>query len=450
MFWRLDVHGWGVDEVTYSQAGAAYVEGDFSPNRGHAWLAKELMGLSMSALGSNEVGVRLPGAVLGFATGFVLYALARRMAGPIAGLGAAAVWWLLPQAPGVHPIRLDRYGMLEPPMMFFAASALLAAWMWGETGRWRWVLAGGVLLGLSGSSKFTGAVFAPAVALPFFWVPLPIRTRIAQALAAVLAAIAGLVVPYLADGLEGIDALREGVALQFANNVAGHLQIVAGTLYSVPPWWSHWWWQAEYLSVPGVAALWSLAAVGLAAAGGRATLSSPQWRARAVLLAALAFPLLSLVVTDRKLPHYHLVLVPVLAVATGLALAAASGSRRSIFRVGAVLVALPLAAIAALNLYRVATLQPDAYRLAAQRLEAAGLGSGDIVVFGWPHVLEAEMPGAVVHSGPLADPPEAMVIDPITRDRFRGTGLDRYVSSIASGYERSQAGRLTVYVRSDL
>ncbi|MFP5326064.1 MAG: glycosyltransferase family 39 protein, partial [Acidimicrobiia bacterium] len=80
-FWRLATAGWGVDEVTYAEAGEAYLAGDFRLNRGHAWFAKELIGASVKLFGRNELAVRAPGALLGFLTGFLIYALVRRLGG---------------------------------------------------------------------------------------------------------------------------------------------------------------------------------------------------------------------------------------------------------------------------------------------------------------------------------------------------------------------------------
>lgn len=443
-FWRLATAGWGVDEVTYTEAGEAYLAGDFSLNRGHAWFAKELIGASVKLFGRNEIAVRTPGALLGFLTGFLIYALVRRLGGTsLASVASAGIWWLLPQAPGVHLIRLDRYGMLEPPMMFFAVAALLSAWMWSERRTWPWAVVAAACLGLSASSKFTGALFAPAVALPYLWVAMPIRRRLAHAALAGLAGLAGLVLPYLAGGLDGIGALGEGVALQFDNNSAGHLQIVAGTIYSDPPWWSHLWWQAQYLTWPAVATLWALAALGLAAACGGASAPS-AWRVRIFLLVAFAFPAISLVISTRKLPHYHLVLLPLLAVTAGLGLAAVLRTRPGRFAAAPLVVV--LAAVAAMNLFRVATLEPDAYRIAAGRLEEAGLAESEVLVFGWGHVLEAEMPEVRALTAPPAARPVAIVVDPVTRDRFRGGELDLYIASVAGGYDRTRAGRLTLYV----
>ena len=444
-FWRLSTPGWGVDEVVYAEAADAYGRGDFSLNRGHAWLSKELIAVSTALLGDGELGVRLPGAIAAFLTGFVVWALARRVGGEVAGLAAAGVWWLLPQAPGVHLIRLDRYGMLEPPMVLFGSLALYAAWRWGESGRVVWALAAGASLGLSVSSKFTGALWAPAVALPLLWVPLSWPGRLKQGLVAVAVGAGALVAPYLVAGTDGVGALAEGARLQFANNSQGHLQIVAGTLYTDPPWWSHMWWQAQYLGWLATGVFWVLALGGFASPGRE---RGQRWRTRAFLAAALLFPVLSLVVSPRKLPHYHLVLVPVIAVLVGLALASLAQARRA--RPLALLAAAVLVVTAAAQVVRVATVQPDAYRLAAAQLQEAGVGDGQVLVFGWADVLGAEMPDArAVHVPPPA-PPEAIVVDPVTRDRFRGSEVDRYVSSVAPGYDRSRAGRLTVYVRSDL
>lgn len=444
-FWRLDVPGWGVDEVIYAEAAEAYARGEFELNRGHAWLSKLLMAGSIRLLGDGELAVRLPGAALGFLTGLVLWALGRRLAGPAAGLVAAGLWWLLPLAPGTALLRFDRYGNLEPAMLFFGALALLAATVWIDSGRARWAVLAGLFVGLSASSKFTGAALAPAVAVPVLWVADSARHRAAQLAAMAAAAVAGLALPYLAAGRDGLTALREGVELQFGNNTEGHLQIVAGTLYRKPPWWSHLWWQQEYLSLPGIVLLWGLAIAGVVLL---ARAKDGLNRAAAALLAlALAAPALALLQSSRKLPHYHLILVPTLVVAAGVGVAIMWRWWPSRLLAGAGVIV--LAILGLLQVARAATVEPDAYRLAARQLQAAG-ATRTVLVFGWSHVLDAEMPGVKSLGAAPPQPPEAIVVDPVTRDRFRGSDLDRYVSSVASGYERSRAGRLTVYVRRDL
>lgn len=440
-FWRLAVPGWGVDEVIYAEAAEAYARGDFTLNRGHAWVSKLLMAGSIRLLGDGEIAVRLPGAAAGFLTGFALWALARRLAGPIAGLVAAGLWWLLPVAPGTTVLRIDRYGNLEPAMLLFGALALFFASVWITSGNLRWALLAGLCVGLSASSKFTGAVLAPAVAVPVLWLGRPAKTKALHVAAMGAASIAGLIGPYLVAGRDGISALREGIDLQFGHNTEGHLQIVAGTLYTKPPWWSHLWWQQEYLSIPGAATLWVLAAVGIAL-----LVRAKQRAAAAMLAVALLAPGLALLQSGRKLPHYHVILVPTLAVAAGVAVALMwrRWPSRAIALAG-------IGVFSLLGLYqlaRTATLEPEGYRLAATRLENAGV-RGPVLVFGWAHVLQAEMPEVEALGAPPAELPEAIVVDPVTRDRFRGNALDRYVSSVASGYDRSRAGRLTVYVRSD-
>ncbi|MFP5328353.1 MAG: hypothetical protein ACLGHT_12825, partial [Acidimicrobiia bacterium] len=153
---------------------------------------------------------------------------------------------------------------------------------------------------------------------------------------------------------------------------------------------------------------------------------------------------ISLVISTRKLSHYHLVLLPVLAAAAGLGLAAALRTRPGRFAAAPLVVV--LAAVAAMNLFRVATLEPDAYRIAAGRLEEAGLAESEVLVFGWGHVLEAELPEVRALTAPPTAPPVAIVVDPVTRDRFRGGELDLYIASVAGGYDRTRAGRLTLYV----
>src|SRR5262249_35499845 len=67
---------------------------------------------------SPEAALRLPNAILGAATTFVLFLLARELLGPVGALAAASFWAFTPL-----PIALSRLLKEETPLVFFSLLA---------------------------------------------------------------------------------------------------------------------------------------------------------------------------------------------------------------------------------------------------------------------------------------------------------------------------------------
>ncbi|MBK9180820.1 MAG: glycosyltransferase family 39 protein [Acidimicrobiales bacterium] len=449
LLFRLGTAGWSVDEPVYRDAGRAYVDGDFSTNREHPLLAKLLIGVSLQVAGDGEVGTRLPAALSGLVVGLALLGLGSRMAGRWAGLAAAGLWWLLPVAPGTIVGRIDRYGLLEPPMLAFGTLALYLAWRWSESGRARWGVGAGVALGLAAACKLTGGLALPAVALAAWWSPgasAGTRRRIAAVGVAALCAAGAFLAVALVAGTDGLHALRFAVDWQLDHAAAGHAQLVAGRTYLHPPWWSPWWFQARYLGWFALAALWGLAALG-AALGWRA-----RRRAVAFTLTALVPVVAAVSLAGLKLPHYHVAWIPPLALLAGIGLA--DGWRRAGPARAGVAVAVVVLAVAAVGLVaRIATLQPEDYAALPAALRAEGLADelagARVAVWGYPHLVEEALPGRAVTTSPPtagAAPPDVVVVDPVVADRQPDSPFRDFVDD-PGPYDRIRVGRLDVYVR---
>lgn len=129
------------------------------------------------ALGVNGFAVSLPNILAGIFGVPLLYALVKRHMGTLAGLVAAAVFAITPVVIGT-----DRNNTMDGMLVF---TLLLATWAFitaTETGKLRWLLLGGVLMGLGFNIKMLQAFLPlPALyALYFFGATQPWRQKIVQ------------------------------------------------------------------------------------------------------------------------------------------------------------------------------------------------------------------------------------------------------------------------------
>jgi 4-amino-4-deoxy-L-arabinose transferase-like glycosyltransferase len=435
LFARLGTATVGVDELVYTSAGWAYVHGDATQNLEHPYLAKQLIGLSQLAFGRTVVGARVVGAVLAAVTTLLVLELGRRLGGRWTGLGAAALFGVLPQAPGTNVVRLDRVAALESAMVAALVLSLLLAVVALQRGSPALVAGAGLAAGLATSAKFPGAVAVVPVALAALTLPGPARRRLAALAGAGVATWLGFWAPYAVQG----DGRLRGVAyaLDFQRDHAadGHTQVVAGVLRLEPPWWSHWWWQSSYLGPVLTTALWACAVVAALAWARR---RGPGGLVLALLAAAVAF----LLVTPLVLPHYHLLWSAPLAVAAALGVRELV-RRRATAPLAALLV-LPAVVVAGSTVVRAATLEPADYA----RLQSvlADAPPGAVLVHGYArtatHYLPPERP-VTASAGAVA----AVVVDPVVADRARGTDLDRLVRRTLEACGPAQrVDRLLVHV----
>lgn len=112
----------------------------------------------MRVFGERVWAFRLPSALLGIASVYVLYLVGRRLYGKRAGLAAATVFGFT-----LNSVYISRVGMQEAYVIFFVLLTLYAFLCALE--RRRWFLWVGVALGLGLLAKYTAAVIVPALLL---------------------------------------------------------------------------------------------------------------------------------------------------------------------------------------------------------------------------------------------------------------------------------------------
>jgi 4-amino-4-deoxy-L-arabinose transferase-like glycosyltransferase len=300
--WRLGTADRLADEVVYSSAGRAYLDGDFTANPEHPLLAKLLIGVAESLFGS-PTGGRLVGALSGLTITLLLHVLARRVAGPRWGLAAALTWVLLPHALPDEPDRfgvpmLDRFGTLDPVTAALALLALVLGWRWAEEPSVRLAVLTGAAVGLATSAKLTGVLVAPAIAGLVLLCSTRGRQTAVQAGAATGAALVAYAAPYLAAGGQAPALLRSAVTAQLDHAATGHRVVLAGTVYDRAPWWTHlhFAWRDDGPVVTVLLALLVAAALAW----------SSERRLVGYLAAAVVVPLVVLSASPVALPHYRL------------------------------------------------------------------------------------------------------------------------------------------------
>jgi len=184
LFTYADVAGRGVGAVVGHVA-----DGGVEDNPPLFYVLAELS----SRLGAPEVWIRLPSVVLGTLTVPVLWLAGRLVAGPRAGLCAAALWVLSP-----FVLFYGTEGRAYATLAFFVALSTLALLLARETGRRRWWALYALAVCAAMYSHYT-AVFV--LAAQFGWV-LVERRETRRALLLATAAAALLYMPWLPSLIE--------------------------------------------------------------------------------------------------------------------------------------------------------------------------------------------------------------------------------------------------------
>jgi 4-amino-4-deoxy-L-arabinose transferase-like glycosyltransferase len=145
-----------------------------------------VMELSARLFGFSSWSMLLPEAAAGVGSVLILHRLVRKWAGDVAAHLAALALAVTPVA-----VLMFRYNNPDAFLTFLCLGAAWAVWSALETGRTRWLLAAGALLGLAFDTKMLQAFLVlPALGLAYLWAGPPrLGRRIAQLLAAGLALV---------------------------------------------------------------------------------------------------------------------------------------------------------------------------------------------------------------------------------------------------------------------
>lgn len=419
---HLTVPPWHTDENYYALIADDYRAGVFDPGEPFPPVSIYILALSRSLLGDTLLASRLPAALLSMGTGIVLFLAVRRMVGQWGGLFAAVLWFTLPHAGG--GARLERYGLLEPAMMFFGSLGLYFGWRWiNEDGRW-WPILTGVAFALSAGAK------APGI-LPFvvvvFMVLLSSRRWWAATAAMGATAVTSLIV-YAPFGSTTPEAIFTMLTRHASKAESSYPVFLGNTPYQGTPWWATPFLQWEAIGTFGVAAL-------------GATLGVVLWRRdRASVFSGLSFlaPFAFFTFTAGVvLPHYKLAWQAPMVVA--LAVGAALAPTLFLWAMVALLASAMTAGIV-----HVATLEPTGYAAVAEYLRDEGLDDERILLYGRASPARRYLDEMRLQSMPGDGRREARVavVDPDYASRFERVEVRQWLRE--KEFKRVEVGGMEV------
>lgn len=235
--WNLAAANPNADEPQYNRVGRDYLRGQLAENHEQPPTAKYIFGAVQLLFGEGPLAPRLLVGVLTLAGGLIIFLWMRPELGWMPALIPTAFWLLLPRGVATtFEFRLDRFAVLEPVMVFFAISAMAAAWQWHRGRHVAWIAVAAICLGLSATSKPTTVVLLPA-----FLLLILARRRVrdiltALAVAAIVLAATVLLV-YWPIGV--VAGLRDLIEFQAAANANGHLIDLGSIATGHPPWWAN-------------------------------------------------------------------------------------------------------------------------------------------------------------------------------------------------------------------
>jgi 4-amino-4-deoxy-L-arabinose transferase-like glycosyltransferase len=145
-----------------------------------------VMALSARLFGFSSWSMLLPEAAAGVASVLILHRLVRRWAGDLSAHLAALALALTPVA-----VLMFRYNNPDALLTLLCLAAVWALWRGLETGRTRWLVLAGAVVGLGFETKMLQALLiVPAMAVVYLWAGPPrLGRRIAQLAAAGVAMV---------------------------------------------------------------------------------------------------------------------------------------------------------------------------------------------------------------------------------------------------------------------
>jgi len=303
---------------------------------------------SFAALGPSDLAALLPAACATALTAPLVFLLANRLGGPLAGLASAALWNASPSR-----TELSLTGLTEPGAALLAVAVVLLALRVRELPSGRRCVLLGATIGLAWLQRSTLLALVPgAIALALWSAPRRIERAGAVAGAALLVAAPWLLRNWLVFGDPTLDLTRERGLLRlglgadpfFSLAPPNRDAVLSASLAAYPGNWSFAWLQGALPQLLGREFSWLLPAAVLAFAvdvrrlrGGVLAVAGSGW-AVSVLALSPAYP---------DVYRFYWPFVPLLVAATCASAVAALARLEPYARLAVVCAALALFAVLA-------------------------------------------------------------------------------------------------------
>jgi len=493
-FYNVDAESFYTDEVIYSLAGMEYLQGRFTRNLEHPFVAKYIIGLPLRLLGKSDLNARLPCALFGFLTGIVLCFFVKELInfgrsrfvaadGPVRprpqgrpqrgaqrdsqqaatiqcdpssfyiGLIAVALW-----STSTLVLWVSRKAILDAFLVFFFTLSLFMFWRFFRSDDVKYALGGGMSLGLALSCKLMAAIFAPVlltyVTISERRIPKPATLgKLALALLIALLIVFASYAPVRDDLGRVFGVMSEHWSIEQGK---GHRNIVAGVIYNKQPWWTYlyWYWRG-YIPYwrPYALELLLLYGAGLCFALVR------RGKSDLFLLSAFLLPFVYLsFYLSFKMYRYAAVFEPPLIIMACSFMSSAISylrQRRTYLRLTAAsLLILVLLRPMALTAWRTFYQEETEYKAAARFLRPS-LREGDtILVWGYTDVMEWYLGSKVkivvgYTTGHLKGNYDAdyLIVSPNMSSRWPDDPLVGFLEANKAAYQEHAIGGMKLYVR---
>ncbi len=270
---KLDRHYFFTDELLYVQEGLEHLEGRYEGTLQVPPLPKYFAALAYT-LSENTLGLaRIPFALLGVATAFVLYLIIKREYGVYYGFGGVFLY-----VASRTIFDATRMIMLEPLLHLFILLFLYFYYATFFKASRKVYLVSGLFFGLALLTKLTAVVLVPFVFLGLLYAfynnrhdKPQVRRILSNYVQLFLVSGATVLVGYVhfmykagfATAL--IDTLKAIKNVYFAKSAEGKIHVIGGVVYEKSPWWTYFYYTATqngllrplvYI-VLSVAALWA-------------------------------------------------------------------------------------------------------------------------------------------------------------------------------------------------
>ncbi len=235
------------DEILYTMSGLEYMHGNYTRNLQHPLLGKYLVGLVTLFTRADVFWLRLPYALLGVVSAWLIFCIIKKQYGAIWGYVASLLYVFSP-----FIYETTRMVMLESPMYLWwlGFHLFFLDYLYEKRAKSLWLA--GVFLGLGMATKFSTIILYPFSLVIFifsFRRKLSMKNVISFLKMYILSGViygGSYIFLFIQRGFLGLkDAAKETLSVFLGRNVEGKFHVVNNKVYERSPWWFYLYYLKE-------------------------------------------------------------------------------------------------------------------------------------------------------------------------------------------------------------
>ncbi len=241
---KLDHYYFFTDELLYAYSGTAHFQGDYSSALQVSPLPKYIAGLMFTISNGNLAIMRLPYALMGIATCYLVYLVLKKEFGSVFGFIGAAFF-----ATSRIIFDASRMVMLEPLLHLFWMLFLYFYYDSFFKSTKKLYLLSGLFLGLSLSIKLSSLVLFPFIALGFLYKvkfsreekPLLFKNYFSMLAIGGVTVFIGYLHFIFKAGIvtAALETLRAIKSTYITKSAEGKVHVINQLVYEKSPWWTY-------------------------------------------------------------------------------------------------------------------------------------------------------------------------------------------------------------------